>query len=596
MQKSQIGLFRTLLWRCLSEMPTIAPLVCPRRWALHKVFGPQAAQAAPEWSWAELMESFSLMLPLIGDSFRLALFIDGLDEFEGTHEKLIAFVNLFRAQPGAKICVSSRPWNVFQDAFRSGPSLKMEDITNKDIELFVKSRFSQTPSFIELEQIMPQDASKLVEGIVTKAKGVFLWVSVVVNALCEGLTEGDKLSDLQAELDRLPSDLEQLYSSIWLGVKGKYIAHSSQLFQIIECSTQQLDVVTLSLADDDNALDQNINEMTKERRKHIDQIMRRRLNSRTRGLLEVSPAGQVDYLHRSVRDWTIEKWPEIRSAAPDFDANLALLKALAVEASRAETWRNSLMSLPTEFWSYVCLCMYHASKVKDNAEQADLFVKVMDRLDVDLGEVSTGYPLFDGTLPLYRDTGSSKVLLHSGQELPHWASTQRTQTSGTLSISFLGLSSEFAVLPYVKKKILQDPELLRASRRETPVLECAVYGFEHFCRPDIADVAERYIVSSRKTRLELVNFLLEKGGLHRWKDDSRTSQSRDYAKSIKDHAHQRVKFLRDVSDADPHELRYWQDIELRMGEALDSPLSTQVYKKGEKDHIFYRFRSVFKRN
>jgi hypothetical protein len=58
LQKSQTGLLRALLLQCLEEMPNLCPRVCPRRWALLKIFGNRAMQAAPQWTWKELIESF----------------------------------------------------------------------------------------------------------------------------------------------------------------------------------------------------------------------------------------------------------------------------------------------------------------------------------------------------------------------------------------------------------------------------------------------------------------------------------------------------------------------------------------------------------
>lgn len=565
LQKSQLGLFRTLLWQCLSRMPSITPRVCPRRWALYKVFGYQAFDATPNWSWAELMESFSLILPLIGDSFNLALFIDGLDEFSGTHEKLIDFINLFRGQQGSKICISSRPWNVFLDAFSCNSSLKMEDLTSKDIQVFVKGRFDQKQGYRELEQIHPQDAQKLVNGIVMKAQGVFLWVSIVVNTLCEGLTEGDKFSDLQAELDRLPSDLEKLYSSIWAGVQGKYTVHSSQLFQILDCAMGLLDAVTLALADDDNALGRDINSMTTETREYIRKNMKRRLNSRTRGLLEVSRDGQVGYLHRSVRDWTVKMWPEILSAAPDFDPHLALLKALTVKIPWMMRGKSIPRVFPEYFWRYVCQCFYHASGVRDDHRQLGFFVKVLDRLDHELSEIHTHQ-----MPPLYRNSTSITPLTEDNR-LPHWASTQREwplpQTYAEITpphVNFLGLAAQFAVLPYVRHKVLQNPKVLATNWEEITIVECAIFGFKHFCLDEFADFIAHYGDFSACNRLELVGFLLEQGGLQHPQAGPRDSHAQDLQTQIYDRACHKIGVLASGANAESEQAQYWHGIVNRL--------------------------------
>ncbi|KAF2453283.1 hypothetical protein BDY21DRAFT_263984, partial [Lineolata rhizophorae] len=57
---------------------------------------------------------------------RFAIFIDGLDKFDGDHSDVINLVLWLRTQPNVKICLASRPWNVFSDALKSRISLCLE--------------------------------------------------------------------------------------------------------------------------------------------------------------------------------------------------------------------------------------------------------------------------------------------------------------------------------------------------------------------------------------------------------------------------------------------------------------------------------------
>ncbi|KAK4180836.1 hypothetical protein QBC36DRAFT_319183 [Triangularia setosa] len=51
---------------------------------------------------------------------------------------------------------------------------------------------------------------------------------------------------------------------------------------------------------------------THQRRLHVQHIMRRRLASRTRGMLEITNSGRVEYPHRTAKDWIKpHKWPTI---------------------------------------------------------------------------------------------------------------------------------------------------------------------------------------------------------------------------------------------------------------------------------------------
>jgi hypothetical protein len=100
----------------------------------------------------------------------LCLFIDGLDEFEGTPEVLVALVKALTQQsPFLKICVASRPWVTFEAAFETKPHLRLADLTYNDIKHFVTSKFQSDPEFAKLRLREPEFADQLIENIVSKA-------------------------------------------------------------------------------------------------------------------------------------------------------------------------------------------------------------------------------------------------------------------------------------------------------------------------------------------------------------------------------------------------------------------------------------------
>jgi hypothetical protein len=63
------------------------------------------------WNWTDLVQAFEKLLKELTTSNKVALFIDGLDEFEGSHVELISLIRR-TASPNIKICVTSRPWRV----------------------------------------------------------------------------------------------------------------------------------------------------------------------------------------------------------------------------------------------------------------------------------------------------------------------------------------------------------------------------------------------------------------------------------------------------------------------------------------------------
>ena len=115
----------------------------------------------------------------------VALFVDGLDEFEMPPAEVVSRIcsTADSSAHGMKICVASRPWTEFDDASNDGPMLQMHLLTQDDMATFVAKRFQDNRCYIELKHIYPQETTQLMEEIVLKANGVFLWVSLGVTDL-----------------------------------------------------------------------------------------------------------------------------------------------------------------------------------------------------------------------------------------------------------------------------------------------------------------------------------------------------------------------------------------------------------------------------
>jgi hypothetical protein len=115
---------------------------------------------------------------------------------------------------------------------------------------FVKAKLEGNNGFLEMRQIFSTEADHLVNEVARRANGVFLWISLVVKALLEALTEGDGLPELQSIVDQLPSDLAHLYNVIWASISSRNIVASAKLFVTYGTATPPLDYLTLWLADE----------------------------------------------------------------------------------------------------------------------------------------------------------------------------------------------------------------------------------------------------------------------------------------------------------------------------------------------------------
>jgi hypothetical protein len=268
-----------------------------------------------DWTLEELMEGFRSLVNQASDTTKLAIFIDGLDEFAGISTELVQFITAL-SNPNVKVCVSSRPWIVFEDSFGQGPHLRLEDLTYNDIRSYVTSELAATVAFQAFQKTDPDFSSQLIGTVCSKASGVFLWVDLVTKSLLEGISEGERLSDLQRRLDSLPGDLQTLFAKIMVSLTPFHYERASQLFQVVRASTTPLSLLQLSFADDDHldyAFNMECGSHSPDQLSARAELTRRRINACCKGLLDarsdrVATQTKVTYLHRTVKDFLEEPY------------------------------------------------------------------------------------------------------------------------------------------------------------------------------------------------------------------------------------------------------------------------------------------------
>jgi hypothetical protein len=364
LQMSGIGLLQSLLYQTVSDSPDEIPNLFPDRWQYQYYFGYDSRP----WSWIEVSSAFK---KLVADQNKYFFFlIDGLDEFDGDCAELADFLlHTTSWAPNVKLCLASRPWLVFEDAFRQRPSLRVEDLTLKDIRVFASDKLSENPMFEELRAHEPDNAHALIEEVTERSSGVFLWVRLVVKSLLEGLQDGDTMDDLSARLYLIPKDLEDLFQKILGDLDATYFEQASQIFQTVGASHapwreinlervqfaksedaetsepnhdggSPLTLLTLSFIGEDTnrALSAKYGDpMDWDQQCYQAERMRRRLNSRCKGLLEAptytdsGPNTKVQYLHRTVKDFFQEDRMQtflLAGTKDTFNPHVALCSAL----------------------------------------------------------------------------------------------------------------------------------------------------------------------------------------------------------------------------------------------------------------------------
>lgn len=288
LEMSQEGLFRSLLSQILKQRPHLAPVLFPAAWEEHMLFG----QNPQVMEFSELRRAFRALKYISAETDRVCLFVDGLDEFDGDLEDLVSILRDVVQPTHIKVCTSSRPWPVFEEAFNTTPGLRLEELTAQDIKLFVHESFAAHSGFLEMQKYDKPHADALLQTIGEKASGVFLWVHLVVKSLLAGLSSGDSLASLQGRLNACPEKLEDLFQGILdsIAKDATLFNHASRLFQVHRATRGKMPLVTLYFTDEaslEQALVATYKPMSVDETLYRARLMAKRLNSRCKGLLEV---------------------------------------------------------------------------------------------------------------------------------------------------------------------------------------------------------------------------------------------------------------------------------------------------------------------
>ncbi|KAK1833400.1 hypothetical protein QBC39DRAFT_345978 [Podospora conica] len=365
MQKSLLGLLQSLLFDIYRQHPALIPLASPGRWRSLSS-APVHVERMDPWAQQELIDALVLIANLEDSPVKICLFVDGLDEFSGDHLDLCNLLKSFSKSAHVKLCVSSRPWNVFETAFGhdSLTALAIHEHTLEDIRSYTRDRLQEHPRWDQnaLSGTQPTTRSQqdsIIDQITSSANGVFLWVRLVVNSLREGLTNDDTIADLQRRLDSLPTDLEELFRHMLQGVDPIYHRKMAGMFRLALDIPRPLPLEVYYAHDrecdiEDYAMRLPISPLDQAAWQDIQRATRRQINARSRGLLEVNHSvrnipmrtgarhveetndkegGDVGFIHRSVCDFFKEDEMDqylITTSAPNHQSMLSVLYASLV--------------------------------------------------------------------------------------------------------------------------------------------------------------------------------------------------------------------------------------------------------------------------
>ncbi|KAK5651327.1 hypothetical protein OQA88_12560 [Cercophora sp. LCS_1] len=264
-------------------------------------------------------------------------FIDGLDEYQSLPEcdyhdvvdHLCRWTAL--ATSSVKVCVSSREHNVFMTGFSPSQRLRLHELTQYDLTAYVENRLARWRKL--------DGMALLVESIVTKAGGIFLWVSLVVREIRQGLEDGVNPDELLDTLDELPGELESLYRHILqsLGEKNRRMAYQTMaMVSAVMCgrcrgaelSLLQYHYFDAYCKDAEFAQRPDFEALLSSNEIASRMISGyKRLRGTCRGLVDADKEGRVGYSHRSVTEFL--QTPAIKSQMELYSPGVQHVEALS---------------------------------------------------------------------------------------------------------------------------------------------------------------------------------------------------------------------------------------------------------------------------
>ena len=212
-------------------------------------------------------------------------FIDALDEHHGSHIELVEILKCLSVVENSttvriKLCLASRQESVFPGAFHRSPGFAIHEYTHSDIEQYVVDHVESAFGLSIVTEDDQTQVKALSNEVTKRAKGVFIWVKLVVQELVEGIIDGSSISQLRQRLESIPTELDALYTRILQRRKPEHVFEMYIMSQILLCSRRSVSLPSL-MAITDLALPGIVVETTSTHR------MRQRLSSRCGGLLEI---------------------------------------------------------------------------------------------------------------------------------------------------------------------------------------------------------------------------------------------------------------------------------------------------------------------
>ncbi|KAH8745131.1 hypothetical protein F5882DRAFT_446468 [Hyaloscypha sp. PMI_1271] len=393
-QKSIEGMLQGVLHQLLSQLPNLLPFV----YTIYEELVKEQRKPNPIWTFDSLSAAWVAVTKQRKVSLSACIFLDALDEHEGDNHQLSKFIYELISSADwlmvrIKICVASRTWNVFGEHFGTCPQFAIHEYTSGDIQAYTSTRLSAPISSLgeETRLVLLPKIQRLSSQVTTKARGVFIWVRIVVDELVKGIRDGTAISLLEENVSKMPEELGDLYQHTLQRIDADYTQEAHIMLQIALCSLSPLPIEVFMKC-------VSFSSWGKVHEASEDEVARQ-LMSRSGGLLELvatelahdsdsshevldvesetyslGTTFAVQFIHQTVKDFVAEKRNDVGlHLDPTFKAESGYLYLLESGVFFGRTWARELSN---SIFEYAFLAELEGST--DGARLYKAFLPMLD--------------------------------------------------------------------------------------------------------------------------------------------------------------------------------------------------------------------------
>ncbi|KAF4556720.1 Hypothetical protein D9617_1g085990 [Elsinoe fawcettii] len=290
LQRSIVGLLRTLLYRLLDFDPALAGAAFDFHFK------------EPEWTVAGLLLKIKTIIECAAEDHIFLVMIDGLDECTDSAFDLRFSLEKLVKMPQVRLLASSRPDRALEVFFDGSKMLRLQDLTAGDILGYCQYKL----------QYYSRHSDSIARFAAECSDGVFLWVDVIVNTVISGFEDGEDQDDLYRRIKQVPTQLDELYNSLLSKMGAQNSSRASKYFKLMLAKHHAIDidqartpeVTTLELATVEIMdRDENNDPVLSGRIADEVQSVRRFIATKCVHLADITPAGgeveSVSFFHRS---------------------------------------------------------------------------------------------------------------------------------------------------------------------------------------------------------------------------------------------------------------------------------------------------------